>query len=146
MSTAAAQLPTGDVAGGAKVAGEGRIPKTLQAVFLASNRGKEIDKPPPKQVAFKTFFRSFMGKGSKKSKETKEKDEQAIASSYQKGKSSSKSKKSDKSKPPKPEKKVRFVISTLFCFVMLCFFLFFVLLCSALFICLSVPVCALFLV
>jgi hypothetical protein len=35
--------------------GGGRIPASLQAVFLASNRGKEVNKPPPRQVAFKVF-------------------------------------------------------------------------------------------
>jgi hypothetical protein len=33
----------------------GRIPASLQAVFLASNRGHEVNTPPPRKVAFKTF-------------------------------------------------------------------------------------------
>jgi hypothetical protein len=36
----------------------GRIPATLQAVFLASNRGKEVDKPP--KTASKVFFRNWL--------------------------------------------------------------------------------------
>ena len=36
-----------------------RIPAALQAVFLAANRGKDIAKPPPNQVAARTFRRRF---------------------------------------------------------------------------------------
>jgi len=36
-----------------------RIPVSLQQVFLASNRGVTVDKPPPDRVAFKVFVRSF---------------------------------------------------------------------------------------
>lgn len=43
-----------------------RIPSTLQAVFLASNRGRDVNKPPPGAVAHREFFRSWWGK--KKSK------------------------------------------------------------------------------
>ena len=32
-----------------------RIPVALQAVFLASNRGYEVNKPPPEQVASKVY-------------------------------------------------------------------------------------------
>lgn len=39
--------------------GRSRIPATLQAVFLASNRGKEVYKPPPDQVASKAFQRQL---------------------------------------------------------------------------------------
>jgi hypothetical protein len=35
--------------------GKSRIPTTLQAVFLASNRGNDVYKPPPDQVAFKSY-------------------------------------------------------------------------------------------
>jgi ankyrin repeat protein len=38
----------------------GRIPATLQAVFLSSNRGNDVHKPPPEKVAFKVFFRSWI--------------------------------------------------------------------------------------
>ena len=85
----------------------GRIPQTLQAVFLASNRGNDVHKPPPKQVAFKTFFRNFMGKGSKEKKDKdkvskKEKKEAAAAAAK------AKKKVADPTKPPRPkaEKKV----------------------------------------
>lgn len=37
-----------------------RIPQTLQAVFLASNRGKDVHKPPPDRVAFKLFLRNWV--------------------------------------------------------------------------------------
>jgi hypothetical protein len=37
-----------------------RIPRTLQGVFLASNRGKEVYQPPPNQVASKIFFKNWM--------------------------------------------------------------------------------------
>jgi hypothetical protein len=45
-----------------------RIPSTLQAVFLASNRGKDVNAPPPQRVAFKTFFRGWLGRSDSKNK------------------------------------------------------------------------------
>lgn len=36
-----------------------RIPKMLQHVFLSSNRGKDVTKAPPGQVASKSFRRSW---------------------------------------------------------------------------------------
>lgn len=39
---------------------QSRIPFTLQAVFLASNRGNEVHKPPPERVASKVFFRNWL--------------------------------------------------------------------------------------
>lgn len=36
-----------------------RIPATLQAVFLASNRGNNVNRAPPEKVASKTFFRNW---------------------------------------------------------------------------------------
>ncbi len=39
---------------------QGRIPVALQAVFLASNRGKEVHKPPPEKAANKVFFRNWL--------------------------------------------------------------------------------------
>jgi hypothetical protein len=48
---------------------QSRIPPTLQAVFLASNRGKTVEGPPPEQVANRTFFRNwFLQKQTKSSK------------------------------------------------------------------------------
>jgi hypothetical protein len=38
----------------------GRIPKSLQAVFLSSNRGNDVHQPPPKQVASKIFLRRWI--------------------------------------------------------------------------------------
>lgn len=101
-------------AGGVKSDG-GRIPKTLQAVLLASNRGNDVDKPPPKQVAFKVFLRTWLGKGkppkdvadSKKSTSEEVDMKEAIANSYQKKSKGSKKDSSKTGKPPKPEKKVR---------------------------------------
>ena len=43
-----------------------RIPATLQAVFLTSNRGKDVSAPPPQRVAFKTFFRGWLGSSESK--------------------------------------------------------------------------------
>lgn len=37
-----------------------RIPTSLQAVFLASNRGNSVHKPPPGKAASTTFRRSWM--------------------------------------------------------------------------------------
>ena len=37
-----------------------RIPRTLQGVFLASNRGKDVHQPPPQQVASKVFFKNWL--------------------------------------------------------------------------------------
>lgn len=52
-----------------KGAGSGsRIPLSLQAVFIASNRGQDVNKPPPEKVAQKTFFRSWMFQGIGKNK------------------------------------------------------------------------------
>ena len=46
-----------------------RIPTTLQQVFLSSNRGNNVDKPPPMKVAnrmFRTLWsKTFHGKGGK---------------------------------------------------------------------------------
>jgi hypothetical protein len=46
-----------------------RIPATLQAVFLASNRGKEVNKPPPASVASKVFFHNWLFQRQAESKE-----------------------------------------------------------------------------
>jgi hypothetical protein len=40
-----------------------RIPLGLQAVFLASNRGKEVHMPPPEKAASKTFTRNWLFQG-----------------------------------------------------------------------------------
>jgi hypothetical protein len=45
------------------------IPATLQAVFLASNRGKEVNKPPPASVASKVFFHNWLIQRQTESKE-----------------------------------------------------------------------------
>ncbi len=48
---------------------QGRIPAILQAVFLASNRGAVVDKPPPARVASKVFFRNWLFQRQPESKE-----------------------------------------------------------------------------
>jgi hypothetical protein len=48
---------------------QGRIPATLQAVFLASNRGKDVNKPPPAKVASKVYFRNWLFQRQAGSKE-----------------------------------------------------------------------------
>jgi hypothetical protein len=35
-----------------------RIPEALQRVFILSNKGKEVNKPPPNRVASRVFFRA----------------------------------------------------------------------------------------
>jgi hypothetical protein len=74
---------------------QGRIPATLQAVFLASNRGKEVNKPPPAAVASKVFFSNWLfqrqtgarkekaglfsgGKKNKKSKRSKNQPQKSV--------------------------------------------------------------------
>lgn len=48
---------------------QSRIPSALQAVFLASNRGKDVDAPPPENVAYKVFFRNWRLQRQGRSKE-----------------------------------------------------------------------------
>jgi hypothetical protein len=48
---------------------QGRIPATLQAVFLASNSGSEVNKPPPASVASKVFFHDWLFQRQAESKE-----------------------------------------------------------------------------
>ena len=50
-----------DNSSGRPVRASSRIPSTLQAVILASNRGNVVNTPPPRQVAFKTF-RGWLGR------------------------------------------------------------------------------------
>jgi hypothetical protein len=78
---------------------QGRIPATLQAVFLASNRGKEVNKPPPAAVASKVFFRNWLFQrqtGSKKAEK---------GSNLFGGKKNKKTRrgKKNKNQPQKPE-------------------------------------------
>jgi len=54
-----------------------RIPASLQAVFLASNRGHEVNRPPPRNAAFKVFQGRGVGglfrfKSSRSANTTKE--------------------------------------------------------------------------
>jgi hypothetical protein len=46
-----------------------RIPATLQAVFLASNRGTEVNKPPPASAGSKVFFHNWLFQRQAESKE-----------------------------------------------------------------------------
>ena len=48
---------------------QARIPVTLQAVFLASNRGRDVNKPPPASVASKVFFHNWLFQRQAESKE-----------------------------------------------------------------------------
>jgi hypothetical protein len=48
--------------------GQGRLPAALQAVFLASNRGEEVNTPPPRNLAFKVFSRMLSSKEKKQVK------------------------------------------------------------------------------
>jgi hypothetical protein len=43
---------------------QGRIPAALQAIFLASNGGEEVD-VPPRNMGFKVFSRILGGKNKK---------------------------------------------------------------------------------
>ena len=62
---------TGEVPGSRGQGSGSRIPLALQAVFIASNRGKNVDKPPPERAAHKTYFRNWMFKGLGKKKKAK---------------------------------------------------------------------------
>jgi hypothetical protein len=39
---------------------QNRIPSALQVVFLSSNRGAEVNQPPPERVADKTYVRNWV--------------------------------------------------------------------------------------
>jgi hypothetical protein len=84
---------------------QGRIPATLQAVFLASNRGKDVNKPPPEKVASKVYFRNWLFQRQSGSKESRG----SLFAGLGKGRKTKKSKKA-KSQPeskavkaPKPK-------------------------------------------
>ena len=55
-----------------------RIPLVLQAVFLASNRGKEVTKAPPDKVASKTYTRNWMFQGLRSGTKRKAKREDRL--------------------------------------------------------------------
>jgi hypothetical protein len=50
---------------------QGRIPQALQAVFVASNGGNDVHKPPPEGVASRVYMRNWVhhneGGGSQRS-------------------------------------------------------------------------------
>ena len=72
---------TGEASTRTTHSGGSRIPLALQAVFLASNRGKDVVKPPPSKMAHKTFFRSWIFQGfGRKRKGKKSKDNKAAVS------------------------------------------------------------------
>lgn len=80
-----------------------RIPEALQQVFLASNRGKEIHKPPPGNVAVKVFKRTWFWQ--KKSSITRTTiDTVSSAAVVNKKGSKSESRRTDKSKKSKGDK------------------------------------------
>jgi hypothetical protein len=68
-STSPSTIMTGGIPKDNDRSRQGRIPATLQAVFLASNRGKEVYKPPPAKVADKVFFRNWLFQRQAESKE-----------------------------------------------------------------------------
>jgi len=71
-----------------------RIPLGLQAVFLASNRGKDVTKPPPEKAANKTFTRNWMFQGlgrgtrTRRTKGSRNKSERGLTKLAQFGRSS----------------------------------------------------------
>lgn len=71
---------TGTATAGPNTTRGTRIPFALQAVFLASNRGKEVHKPPPDHAASKVFFRNWLfqrkSNSSKKNGFDRENDEE----------------------------------------------------------------------
>ena len=77
---------------------QGRIPATLQAVFLASNRGRDVNKPPPAKVASKVFFRNWLFQRQAGSKERRG---SLFAGSNKKGKRDKKPKINPKKDGPK---------------------------------------------
>jgi hypothetical protein len=77
---------------------QGRIPATLQAVFLASNRGRDVNKPPPAKVASKVFFRNWLFQRQAGSKERRG---SLFAGSNKKGKNGKKPKINPKKEGPK---------------------------------------------
>jgi hypothetical protein len=52
---------------------QSRIPSTLQAVFLASNRGKDVHKPPPEKAGSKVFFSNWFFQKKTDSKKMEDK-------------------------------------------------------------------------
>jgi hypothetical protein len=59
------------MADNAPVSRQSRIPFTLQAVFLASNRGKEVHKPPPENVGSRVFKKNwFLQRKPRQKKDT----------------------------------------------------------------------------
>jgi hypothetical protein len=59
------------MADNAPVSRQSRIPFTLQAVFLASNRGKEVHKPPPENVGSRVFKKNWFLQRKPKQKKDK---------------------------------------------------------------------------
>jgi hypothetical protein len=62
---------------------ESRIPLALQAVFIASNRGKDVKRPPPEKLLSKTYMKGwiFQGLGKKR----RECDGMSVAGSVSQG-------------------------------------------------------------
>jgi hypothetical protein len=48
---------------------QGRIPATLQAICIASNRVRDVNKPSPAKVASKVYFRNWLFQRQAGSKE-----------------------------------------------------------------------------
>ena len=58
-----------------------RIPEALQQVFLASNRGKEVHKPPPGGLGFKVYKRTWFWQKKKSSIEHNYKSDRSKSTS-----------------------------------------------------------------
>ena len=71
---------------------EDRVPVALQAVFLASNRGKEVHQPPPNSLANKLFRRKSLW----------QKIQSPIRSPLRRSKASTKLPSPEESIPPPP--------------------------------------------
>lgn len=68
----------------ADISRQTRIPFTLQAVFLASNRGKDVHKPPPENAGNKVFKKNWFLQRQPKEKKNKSKTEGSPAVSHEK--------------------------------------------------------------
>lgn len=88
----------------ADISRQSRIPFTLQAVFLASNRGKDVHKPPPENAGSKVFKKNWFLQRQAKEKKNKLKTEGSPAESP--------AKKTDKRKAEKGVSDVSFCLST----------------------------------
>ncbi|GAX10949.1 hypothetical protein FisN_2Lh479 [Fistulifera solaris] len=89
------------MAGNTPVSRQSRIPFTLQAVFLASNRGKEVHKPPPENVGSRVFKKNwFLQRKPKQKKDTSKEEGNPKTSQNKKAEKRKVEKGIDKTLPP----------------------------------------------